>query len=181
MKIQGKIFTISNWLSFSRIIIIWPIAHYLLLRTPEGNFIAFILMLIGAATDFFDGFLARALKQESDLGRIIDPIADKIGLGLLGVILTQTSGLPVWFLILIIARDLAILLLGSKIIARENKIPESNWFGKTAVGGIACVVILYTLALTPWREIALFITVTLLLISMYSYLKIYIEFKKKQA
>ncbi len=181
MKIHGRIFTISNVLSFSRIIIIWPITHYLLKGTPEGNFTAFVLMLIGAATDFLDGFLARALHQESDMGRIIDPLADKIGLALLGIVLTRTRTLPVWFLVLIIVRDLAILLLGSKMIAGEDRIPESNWYGKTAVAGIACVVIFYTLGLTPLKEIALFLTVILLLISMVSYLKIYHDFRRSES
>ena len=181
MKIRGHILTISNLLSLSRIIIVWPIAYYLLQGTTEGRFTAFILMLIGASTDFLDGFLARALHQESDMGRIIDPLADKIGLGLLGIILTQTSGLPIWFLVLIIARDLAILLLGSKIISSEDEIPESNWYGKPAVAGIACVVILYTLGLSPWKEIALYLSVVLLLISMASYLQRYKEFRQKQA
>lgn len=180
MKIQGKIVTISNVLSFSRIILIWPIAYFLLKKTPEGNLAAFLLMLIGALTDFLDGFLARALNQQSDVGRVIDPIADKVSLGLLGIILTQTSGLPVWFLVLIIARDLAILLLGLKMIAKEDGIPESNWSGKIAVTGIAVVIILYTLGITPLREIALWITVALLLYSITNYLKRYIAFLRAQ-
>ncbi|MCA9732891.1 MAG: CDP-alcohol phosphatidyltransferase family protein [Deferribacteres bacterium] len=180
MKIRGRIFTISNFLSFSRIIIVWPIAYYLMQNTAKGNMTAFILMLIGACTDFMDGYLARALNQQSDLGRIIDPIADKVSLGLLGIILTQTSGLPVWFLILIIARDLAILLLGLKMIAKQDSIPESNWSGKIAVTGIAVVVILYTLGLSPWREAALWITVFLLLYSIVNYFRRYLAFLQAQ-
>ena len=181
MKVQGRIFTISNVLSFSRIIIVWPILIYLSKGTNEGNWIAFWLMIIGASTDFFDGLLARALNQQSDVGRIIDPLADKIGLGLIGIILTQTSGLPIWFLILIIARDLIILLLGSQIIKKSEKIPESNWYGKTAVGGIAAVVLFYTLQVSPWMLISLYTTVVLLLLSILSYLKVYLNFIRTQS
>ncbi len=176
MKLQGKILTISNFFSISRILLLWPVLYFLKKQTPEGNWTAFAFMVLAALTDFFDGFLARKLDQRSDLGRIIDPIADKIALAGVGMILVHTHGLPLWFLGLIIGRDLAILLLGLNIVKKQERIPESNWYGKFAVGACALTVILYTIDFQPYGEIFLYISTTLLIVSTISYGKRYLEF-----
>jgi len=74
-----KIFTISNILSLSRIVIVIPIIYFLDLgnSNPRYNLTAFALMIIGALTDTFDGQLARKMNQITNFGKVIDPIADK--------------------------------------------------------------------------------------------------------
>ena len=176
MKLQGKILTISNFFSFSRILLLWPVLHFLKKQTVEANWTAFAFMVLAALTDFFDGYLARKLDQRSDLGRIIDPIADKIALAGVGLILVYTHGLPMWFLCLIIGRDLAILSLGLTIVRKEERIPESNWFGKFAVGACAVTVILYAVDIQPYGMIFLYISTALLIISTISYGKRYLDF-----
>ena len=180
MKVEGRIFTISNFLSFARILIAWPIVYNLSLKTPTGNWQAFYWMLIGAATDFFDGYLARLLNQKSDIGRIIDPIADKIALAAIAFALAAYSDLPLWFLGVVIGRDLVILILGVQMAATQERIPESNWYGKVAVTGIGVVVIFYALDVSGWKTAALYITVSLLALSMVSYLKVYTQFLKQR-
>ena len=65
-----------NLLTLSRIFLGGVI--FLLLTRPEGYFLAFILFFIAAATDYFDGYLARKYDLTSQIGEILDPIADKI-------------------------------------------------------------------------------------------------------
>ncbi len=67
---------IINILTISRIILAAII--FLLLATPENYFLAFILFFIAGITDYFDGYLARKYNLTSELGEILDPIADKI-------------------------------------------------------------------------------------------------------
>ena len=98
MKIQ-EIFHMSNLLSIARIVLLIPIYYLLNLQTPKGNYLAVIVMVIAAATDTFDGRLARRLNQVSDFGRILDPVADKIGISVIAVILVTTRDLPLWYLI----------------------------------------------------------------------------------
>ena len=65
-----------NLLTISRIVLgVWI---FLLLTRPEGYFLAFILFFIAGATDYFDGYLARKYNSVSEIGEILDPIADKI-------------------------------------------------------------------------------------------------------
>ena len=65
-----------NLLTLSRVFLGGII--FLLLTRPEGYFLAFILFFVAGATDYFDGYLARKYKKVSQLGEILDPIADKI-------------------------------------------------------------------------------------------------------
>tara|TARA_B100000575_G_scaffold258641_1_gene230387 strand:+ start:552 stop:1088 length:537 start_codon:yes stop_codon:yes gene_type:complete len=65
-----------NLLTFSRIFLAAII--FLLLTRPEGYFLAFILFFIAGVTDYFDGYLARKYNLTSEIGEILDPIADKI-------------------------------------------------------------------------------------------------------
>ena len=65
-----------NLLTLSRILLGGII--FLLLTRPEGYFLAFILFFIAGATDYLDGYLARKFELTSQIGEILDPIADKI-------------------------------------------------------------------------------------------------------
>ena len=65
-----------NLLTLSRIFLAAVI--FLLLTRPEGYFLAFILFFVAGATDYFDGYLARKYNAVSEIGQVLDPIADKI-------------------------------------------------------------------------------------------------------
>ena len=94
-----------NLLTFSRIFL--GVIIFALLTRPEGYFIALILFFIAGASDYFDGYLARKYNLTSQLGEILDPIADKI------LILFVLFGLSVNLSSYFIA------ILSSLIIARE--------------------------------------------------------------
>ena len=68
--------TFINLLTFSRILLAAII--FLLLMSPDGYLLAFILFFLAGVTDYFDGYLARKYNAVSQLGEILDPIADKI-------------------------------------------------------------------------------------------------------
>ena len=175
MQKRERIFTISNFFSFVRVLLIWPIVHFLQQSTPQANMQALALMLLGALTDFFDGYFARKFNQRTDFGRLLDPVADKITIGAIAIVLMQTHELPLWFLILIIARDLAILLLGALMVSRTHRIPESNWPGKTTVTALAIVLIAFTLSLNGVKWYLLYASIGVLAVSTFSYLKRFID------
>ncbi|MDZ7343676.1 MAG: CDP-alcohol phosphatidyltransferase family protein, partial [candidate division KSB1 bacterium] len=77
--------TVSNLLSFSRIILLIPILLFLRENTPAGNYKAVGVMLLAAATDWFDGYFARRFHQKTDVGRVIDPVSDKICVGAVAI------------------------------------------------------------------------------------------------
>jgi CDP-diacylglycerol--glycerol-3-phosphate 3-phosphatidyltransferase len=142
------ILTVSNLLSVSRIFLLAPIFWVLSRNTPSGNVWALFFMALAVLTDFLDGFLARRMGQVSDLGKVLDPVADKICLISVGLFLCsphRANPLPPWFFILLIARDVAVVGLGYYLYRRVRIITTSNIWGKTTSGVLATMLIIYTL------------------------------------
>lgn len=137
-------------------------------------------MLLIAATDFFDGRLARQLNLKTDLGRIIDPMADKICVAVLGFLLIKMRQLPAWYLILLVSRDLAILILGLFLVFKTKIVAESNWIGKVTVTAVGVVLISFTLALDVVKQPFLWISVGLVAASSLSYLWKFISFSRQK-
>jgi cardiolipin synthase len=81
---------LPNLLTLSRIAAIPLLVGLIALRYPLADFIACILFSAAAITDYFDGKVARARRQQSDLGRMLDPIADKL---LVGAALMMLAGM----------------------------------------------------------------------------------------
>lgn len=160
---------ISNILSLMRMVLLLPIYYFMQLNTTSGNYWAVFVMLVAAATDALDGKLARKLKQKSDLGRILDPLADKIGVTIMAILLVKLRGLPLWFLIFAVARDAVILLAGLVLAVRSKLVVESNMIGKITVNSLGMLIISYTLRFDPLRSFFLWLSVLLLVVSSISY------------
>ena len=95
-----------NLLTLSRIFLAAVI--FLLLTRPEGYFLAFILFFVAGVTDYFDGYLARKYNLTSEIGEILDPIADKILIVfvLFGLSVNLTSYFIAFMASLIITREI---------------------------------------------------------------------------
>ncbi len=131
----GSFWTIANILSLSRIPLC-VVASLIILR--DGP-ISWSLMLIIAAglTDLFDGQIARRTNTVSEWGKILDPVADKISVALVGIALAWKEILPLWFLLAILLRDFLIVIGGLILTRQLGLIHMSNFWGKvtaTAIG-----------------------------------------------
>jgi CDP-diacylglycerol--glycerol-3-phosphate 3-phosphatidyltransferase len=165
-----ELFYISNLLSVSRIFLLIPIYFCLRQTTPAGNYGAIFFMLLAAATDFWDGRLARRYHQQTDLGRVIDPLADKICVAAAAILLIGLRGLPLWYVALILVRDLTILSGGLFLMYKTKQVVESNWPGKITAGGLAVVIMTYTLDIELLKRPFLWISVGMVVISSLFYL-----------
>ncbi len=175
---DGSVWTSSNLLSLSRAVLAVPIGWLLLSDTGTSRWIAAGLIVVAAATDFLDGFLARRLLQVTDLGRIIDPAADKFAAGVVALILTVEGRLPLWFLVGVIARDGLILAGGAYIRKSRGVVLQSNWPGKTAMGILALLIFLVVLdlpALQLYAAVLLYVSAGLLMISFVIYTLRFVE------
>ncbi len=85
---------LPNILTLSRIAAIPVLVLLVLLRRPEADLAAMLLFVAAAITDYFDGQLARSRRQLSDLGRMLDPIADKLLVGASLMVLAAAERLP---------------------------------------------------------------------------------------
>ena len=100
---------LPNLLTLSRIAAIPVLAALMLARTPGADFAACLLFSAAAVTDWLDGKLARARGATSDLGRMLDPIADKLLLVSCYVTLGLKGLAPLWLVGAIVLRDLVIV------------------------------------------------------------------------
>ena len=134
-------FYISNILSVSRLITV-PFIFYFIYRAQW--IYAIVCGTIAVITDLLDGFCARRLKQHTELGLILDPVADKLALtaAVFALVLSKST-FPPWAFFVIVIRDVSIVI-GNGILAYKAKmITRSNLWGKCTSFFLSIVIMLY--------------------------------------
>ncbi len=170
-----RIWTISTVLSFSRIVFLAPFAYFLFADIPNNRLWVAGVVVLAALTDVLDGYLARKLHQVTDFGKIIDPVADKISVGVGAVLLVGVGDVPLWYVAAIIGRDVLILLGGLYIKAKKNIISQSNWAGKITVMLITLTLVLSILrieSLEVSRQLVLWASVVMMAASLINYVQL---------
>ena len=128
-----RVLTVPNLLSLSRILVL-PLVHLDIVAGRYGRALT-VLVLIGAS-DWLDGFLARVLDQRTRLGAILDPIGDRLVFVAVGIALVRSDLLPLWVLVVLLAREVVVLLVGLVLLRLRQGIPETSRLGKVATTGL---------------------------------------------
>ena len=126
---MAKIYTIPNIITFIRIILIPIILYLLFSENPNIVLLAGGLFIISSISDYFDGYLARVLNQSSKLGTLLDPIADKLLIASVIVVLVDTnviSNLHVIPAIISLLREIAISGLREFLAKMNTDMPVSK-------------------------------------------------------
>lgn len=129
-----RIVTVPNLLSIARLGVL-PLVYLDITSDRLGR--ALVLLLLIAASDWFDGFLARVLDQRTRLGAVLDPIGDRLGFIVVGVALVVSGLLPVWMLVVLLGREAVVLLFGLVLLRLGRGIPATSRLGKVATSGLA--------------------------------------------
>lgn len=150
--VEKTAMNIPNMLSISRIVAV-PIFIVLMLDpTPVRALIAGIVFSVASATDWLDGYLARKWGQVTKIGKLLDPVADKILVASALIMLVDIARIPAWIAIVIIGREMAITGLRAMAASEGIIIPAEN-MGKYKVGAqitaVLCLVLDYHLG-TEW-------------------------------
>jgi CDP-diacylglycerol--glycerol-3-phosphate 3-phosphatidyltransferase len=134
-----EIFTISNFVSMLRMLLVLPTSYYLSKISESDTYrIIVITLFLGAyITDLLDGFLARKFNQITEFGKIIDPLADKIFVSVIVFQLFWMDQIPSYYFWIIILRDLIIFVGGIFVTRIIGKVLPSNLLGKITVASIA--------------------------------------------
>jgi CDP-diacylglycerol--glycerol-3-phosphate 3-phosphatidyltransferase len=122
-----------NKLTLFRIATVPIIVILLLFPTEVCTFIAALLFSAAAITDYLDGFIARKRGLVSTLGKVMDPIADKLLVSSAFIMLTSLGWIPAWVVCIIIGRELAVTGLRNIIAEKGEDISASN-LGKYKTG-----------------------------------------------
>lgn len=127
---KDQIFTIPNLLSLIRFLMIPVIAW---LYCERQNCLgASMMIVLSGLTDVADGFIARKFYVVSDLGKILDPLADKITQAALIVCLITRYERMLWLFILFAVKEIAMGISGLMVIKKKDQVNSSQWFGKLA-------------------------------------------------
>ena len=134
-------------MSFSRVILVPVLIYFLSKKTFEGCLIALVVFLIASLTDMLDGWSARKLKQESEFGAFIDPLADKclVISAIIAIIVLdpQFEIFDIWMIFIIVGRDVLLTYMRMLAIKKGEQLRTSR-LGKvkTAFQMISIVIII---------------------------------------
>jgi cardiolipin synthase len=119
--------TIPNILSFFRIVLIVPFVYFFL----EKNYVlAAVMLILSGLSDACDGFIARKFNQVTELGKMLDPIADKLTLIAIMVCITIFSPIVLPVMIVLIVKDVIMIIGGSRLVKTGIAPPAAKWYGK---------------------------------------------------
>ncbi|MFF1879371.1 CDP-alcohol phosphatidyltransferase family protein [Leifsonia sp. NPDC058230] len=107
--VSSRVWTIPNVLSFVRLALV-PVFLVFVIRGQDA--LALLVLVVSSITDFLDGYLARRLNQVSRLGQLLDPAADRLYIFAALIGLAWRDVIPWWLVIVIVARDVMLAVLG---------------------------------------------------------------------
>ena len=136
---DGKVWTIPNLMSFFRLLLV-PFIVWAYLGLHDVP-LTIGLLALSALTDILDGRIARRFHMVSDLGKALDPLADKLTQASVVFCLAFTYPLLWFLLILVVIREPTMGILGCITIRKTGQVPSARWYGKVST------VALYTTAL----------------------------------
>ncbi len=119
----------ANMLTLSRIMVVPVIAVFLVEGGYVYSILAAVLFIAATLTDFFDGYVARKYNMVSNLGKFLDPLADKFLIVTSLILLIPLGRAPAWIVALIVCRELAVTGLRS-IALESNIVIAASWLGK---------------------------------------------------
>ena len=156
-----EVFTVPNILSYLRLLLIPLFVYwYLTAQTAQQYFRAAVTLGISGLTDLFDGKIARRFNQVTELGILLDPIADKLTEGAV-VLCLVTRYLWMWLLVaLYVVKEGFMAVAGLVMLRRGKKLNGAKWFGKVCTSVFYVVTVLLIL----WVDIPLAAANTLILL-----------------
>lgn len=177
-------FTIPNLISFIRILLIIPLIYFFL---NEEYITGVSILVVSGISDMLDGWIARKFNQISALGKILDPIADK--LTLVAVIVCVGILIPsiIPLAVLLVTKDLLMLAGGYYLIKRKIVPPAAKWYGKlaTLIFYISMVTIVFGKAFFNYENhllsiVLLALTTISMLFALVKYYIIFLDLIRQQ-
>ena len=128
-KLKQAILNLPNMITLARLACVPVVLLCLCFPGKTGSFLAAVFFSIAALTDILDGFLARKYGHVTALGKFLDPLVDKILVSVTMIMLIPLGRIPVWIVIIIIAREIALTGLRG-IAATDGIVIQASRLGK---------------------------------------------------
>lgn len=174
-----KNLTIPNILTIIRIILNIPFAYFFL---NQHYVEAVIVVVASGVSDMLDGMIARKFNQKSDLGSILDPIADKITL--VNIVICAAVLFPdiIPIVIIMITKEFIMLLGGLYLLCKKIKPMPARWYGKlstvvfyTCSGIIILLKAVWNLEILSLTYALMTVSVLFMMFALFNYTKIFLE------
>ncbi|MBC8392354.1 MAG: CDP-alcohol phosphatidyltransferase family protein [Deltaproteobacteria bacterium] len=154
-----------NVLSVSRIVFIPFVIFLIKYDITPWSVIALCALWI---TDYIDGYIARTFRQETELGLLLDPVADKLTSAALFITLYLYRDFPLWIVIVVLSRDF-LILCGAYFLVRRRRIYSSSQLGRITTALISVIILLYVLNLQVYSLWLCYLLVVLTAATTFSY------------
>ncbi len=171
--------TIPNLITIMRFLMVPAVVYALLLGQMMPAFIIFIL---AGVSDGVDGFVARHFNQQSELGAYLDPIADKLLLVCVFIMLAVLGHLPQWLAILAVSRDVLIIMavilssvMGKPVSMNPLFVSKANTAFQIALVGVVLAELAFDIIFGELHVILVYCVAVLTVLSAAAYLKVWIE------
>ena len=125
-----RILTLPNVITVVRLSLL-PVFVYLLFGQDDRFWAGWLLFALGS-TDWLDGYLARRLGQVSTVGKVLDPVADRLLFFVGGASILIDGSIPVWIVVLVLVREVAVAAGTLILAAMGARRIDVTWFGKAA-------------------------------------------------
>ena len=171
---SGDFILLPNLLAIFRILILPFIFYFLAQDTQPSFIIAIILIVLAIASDVLDGYAARRLNQVTELGKILDPVADKLGLGVFVVFIIIHRGFPLWTAGLLFVKDILTLIAGVITIRKKGTVLMSTTWGKLNSWIWVITVIVFIIQMRQLETLFIILATLSIINCMIQYLKLFI-------
>ncbi len=174
---------VPNILSSIRICLVPVFAVVYFCEAGSVKIYAAVVYALASATDFLDGYIARKYDLTSNLGKILDPLGDKLMTLTVLSCITIDRVIPIWAVIVVLVKEL-IMVAGGVVIRnkQDGTIPPSNIFGKTStvVFFIVCVTLMLFRGIPEnIAKLMISLAIALMMMALVSYILTFISIMKK--
>ena len=171
---------LPNAITLSRIFLTPLLVVILLTRIDGKEIYGVVIFVVAALTDYLDGYIARKRNQVTDVGKLLDPIADKLLITSAFISLVELNLAPAWMVVIIVGREFAVSGIRS-IAASQGYVMPANTLGKLKTVCQVLTIVVLIVADTyiePWERFGrflLWVTVAISLVSAVNYLWIFLR------
>lgn len=184
MRIRVReLVSVPNCLSYIRILLIpFFVLKYLHAEGMGDYFLSAFLIFLSGLTDFFDGWIARRLGMVTQIGKILDPIADKFTQAAIAFCLTIRYE-AMWILVtLFVIKELSMGIYGLAMLRRGKKLDGALWYGKVSTFVFYAAMILLIGFPSIGSSMAAFlisVTCLFLFLSFFLYMRVYLQMSRE--
>lgn len=178
--VKDEIYTWSNLVSLTRVLVVIPIIYLHIHNDYQINSIISGLIIYGVISDYLDGLVARWRNEISELGKVLDPVADKVMAFFLFLYTVWLGWIPVWYFVVGVARDLIIMAGSAHIKKKRGKVAMSTMSGKVSVNAMAVywISVFFFPEMVRIHQFLLAVSVILMVVSFIEYKKRYYKIIK---